>query len=303
MEQHKRDYINNEDSDSNRFIIMKRNLSILSLLFGLFVCVTVFSACGGGDEPSSGGNNGGSSNNNSTPNNNPTPSTPQSTKHIAKILTEEAYLYESSFTYDAQGRVTKIIETETAPSFNTYSETTYQYGEMTIISKMTKERTFSSGQINSNSETHSYTLENGRIVQDKEKQDNSSDTYTFSYDVNNYLSSISSKGTNIESETKIITWSDGNLIKLGNRLFEYSNYPWAKGFPFYLKGSNTDANLFAMGYYGNIPQNLPSKYTYSETSGYTYEYSFDGSYVTKVVITPFVETNKDHKTIMTIIWE
>ena len=128
---------------------MKNNLSVLSLIFGLFICVTVISACSSDDETSSGGNSG-------------------SSKHIAKILSEEAYLYETSFTYDAQGRVTKIIETETAPDFNTYSETTYQYGEMIIISKKTKERTYSSGQINSRSETHSYTLENGLIVKDKD---------------------------------------------------------------------------------------------------------------------------------------
>ena len=29
---------------------MKKSLSVLSLLFGLFVCVTVFSACGGDDD-------------------------------------------------------------------------------------------------------------------------------------------------------------------------------------------------------------------------------------------------------------
>jgi hypothetical protein len=58
-----------------------------------------------------------------------------------------------------------------------------------------------------------------------------------------------------------------------------------------------------MGYYGNIPKNLPSKLTYSETSGFTYEYSFEGGYVTKVVTTPFVETNKIQKSISTIIWE
>lgn len=255
---------------------MKKGVSILSLIFGLFVCATVFSACSKSDDDTSSGGNSGSS------------------KHIAKILSEEAYLYETSFTYDAQGRVTKIIETETAPDFNTYSETTYQYGEMTIISKMIEERTYSSGQINSRSETHSYTLENGLIVKDK---DDDYRTTTFSYDSNNYLKSIT------DSETKMLTWSNGNLIKMGDRSYEYSSYPWPKGFPFYLKGSNVDANLFAIGYYGNIPKNLPSKYTYSETSGFTYEYSFEGGYVTKVVITPFVETNKIQKSISTIIWE
>ena len=33
---------------------MKKSLSVLSLLFGLFVCVTVFSACGGGDDDKNG---------------------------------------------------------------------------------------------------------------------------------------------------------------------------------------------------------------------------------------------------------
>lgn len=276
---------------------MNKRFSFLSLLFGLFVCVTAFSACGGDDEPSSGGNSGSGSS-----------ETPQSSKHVVKITTEEGNaFYESSFSYDSQGRVTKIIETESGAGTNSHSEKTYQYGEMLIVTKSVMEVTYSNGQSSSLSESHSYTLENGRIVKDEEIQasngNSSSSIETFSYDANNNLSSISSKGSNIESETKIITWSDGNLIKLGNRLFEYSNYPWAKGFPFYLKGSNTDANLFAMGYYGNIPQNLPSKYTYSETSGYTYEYSFDGSYVTKVVITPFVETNKSQKSISTIVWE
>ena len=82
---------------------MKKSFSILSFLFSLFICVTVFSACGGDDEPSSGVNNGSS-------NNNQTPSNPQSTKHIAKIIKEEgSTIKESSLYYDSQGRVTKII--------------------------------------------------------------------------------------------------------------------------------------------------------------------------------------------------
>ena len=278
---------------------MKKTISFLSLLFGLFVCVTVFSACGGDDEPSSGGNNG--SSNNQTSGNDQTPNTPQSSKHVAKIITEEGNsFYESSFTYDSQGRVTKVTETQSGTGTNSYSETEYQYGEMLIISKMTREETLTNGQFITHSETHSYTLDNGRIVKDEDKQGSSlnstisSRTDTFSYDSNNYLSSIGSK---------IITWSDGNLIKLGNRSFEYSNYPWVKGFPLYLKSSNMDANLFAIGYYGNIPKNLPSKTIASETSGYTYDYTFEGSYVTKAVITPFVEDNKSHKSISTIIWE
>lgn len=170
------------------------------------------------------------------------------------------------------------------------------------------EGTYFNGQSFSHSESHTYTLENGRIVKDEEKQtyngnSSSSITETFSYDANNYLSSISSKGSNIESKTKIITWSDGNLIKLGDRTFTYSNYPWAKAFPLYLDGSNMDACLFSIGYYGNNPKNLPSKTYTSETSGATYDYTLEGYYVTKVVISPLIETNKNHKAISTILWE
>ena len=264
--------------------------SILFVLLGLLVSVTAFMACGGDDE---------SSNNSSTPTNNETPSNPESPKHIAKIITEEgSSFYESSFTYDSQGRVIKVTETESGTGTNSHSETEYQYGEMLIISKMKGEGTYSNGQSFTRTESHSYTLENGRIVKDEEKQasslnsTSSSRTDTFSYDANNYLSSIN---------TTMLTWSDGNLIKLGDRSFEYSNYPWVKGFPLYLESSNMDANLFAIGYYGNIPKNLPSKT--SRTSGATYDYTFEGSYVTKVVITPFVENNKSHKSISTIIWE
>ena len=42
---------------------MNEKLSILSLLFDLFLCVIVFSACGGDDESSSGDNGGSESSN------------------------------------------------------------------------------------------------------------------------------------------------------------------------------------------------------------------------------------------------
>jgi hypothetical protein len=258
----------------------------------------VFSACGGDDEPSSGGNSGSGSS-----------ETPQSSKHVVKITTEEGNaFYESSFSYDSQGRVTKIIETESGAGTNSHSEKTYQYGEMLIVTKSVMEVTYSNGQSSSLSESHSYTLENGRIVKDEEIQayngnSSSSITETFSYDANNNLSSISRKGSNYDSETKNITWSDGNLIKLGNRAFTYSNHPWTKSFPLSLDGSNMDAYLFSIGYYGNIPKNLPSKTYTSETSGATYDYTLEGNYVTKVVVTPLVETNKSQKSISTIVWE
>ena len=263
---------------------MKKTISFLSLLFGLFVCVTVFSACGGDDEPSSGGNNG--SSNNQTSGNDQTPSTPQSSKHVAKIITEEgSSFYESSFTYDSQGRVIKVTETESGTGTNSHSETEYQYGEMLIISKMKGEGTYSNGQSFTRTESHSYTLENGRIVKDEEKQNSSSSTDIFSYDANNYLSSIN---------TKMLTWSDGNLTKAGDRTYSYTNYSWAKGFPLYLESVGVDEFLFANGYFGNIPKNLPETYhSYVE-----FVYTLEGNYVTKTILFYSGKTQT-----MTYIWE
>lgn len=275
---------------------MKKTISFLSLLFGLFVCVTAFSACGGDDEPSSGGNSGSGSSD-----------TPQTSKHVGKIITEEGNsIIESTLTYDSQGRVTKIIASESGTGTNSRSEKTYQYGETLILTKEVEEGKFSNGQSFTRTESHSYTIENGLIVKDVRDyiyNEGSSDktTRTFSYDANKYLSSISRSDPDTDSETKAITWSDGNLTKLGNRSFEYSSYSWAKGFPFYIESSNVDEFLFANGYYGNIPKNLQSKTYTSEKSGWTFEYTIEGNYVTKVVISHFEDASKTQT--MTFVWE
>lgn len=275
---------------------MKKTISFLSLLFGLFVCVTAFSACGGDDEPSSGGNSGSGSSD-----------TPQTSKHVSKIITEEGNsIIESTLTYDSQGRVTKIIATESGTGTNSRSEKTYQYGETLILTKEVEEGKLSNGQSYVRSESHSFTIENGLIVKEEEKNtydgvNHTTPTHTFSYDANKYLSSISRSYPDTDSETKAITWSDGNLTKLGNRSFEYSSYSWAKGFPFYIEGSNVDEILFANGYYGNIPKNLQSKTYTSEKSGWTFEYTIEGNYVTKVVISHFEDASKTQT--MTFVWE
>lgn len=275
---------------------MKKTISFLSLLFGLFVCVTAFSACGGDDEPSSGGNSGSGSSD-----------TPQTSKHVSKIITEEGNsIIESTLTYDSQGRVTKIIATESGTGTNSRSEKTYQYGETLILTKEVEEGKLSNGQSYVRSESHSFTIENGLIVKEEEKNtydgvNHTTPTHTFSYDANKYLSSISRSYPDTDSETKAITWSDGNLTKLGNRSFEYSSYSWAKGFPFYIESSNVDEFLFANGYYGNIPKNLQSKTYTSEKSGWTFEYTIEGNYVTKVVISHFEDASKTQT--MTFVWE
>ena len=253
-------------------------------MVGVLICLT---ACGTSDDPSPKGNGGSGSSGSSE--------TPQLTKHIAKVITEDGgSIIEYSLSYDSQGRVSKIISTQSGTGTNSHSEKTYQYGETLIVTKEVTEGKYSNGDSFSRSESHSFSLNNGLIFKDEEIQNGNTSTDIISYDAKNYISSIN---------TKIYIWSDGNLTKLGNRSYENSNYPWAKNFPLYLDGSNMDEFLFAMGYYVNIPKNLPSKTITSETSGATYDYTFDGSYVTKFVITPLVETNKNHKTTSTIIWE
>lgn len=271
---------------------MKKFLSIMSLTIGLLMSTTAFVACGSSDDDSTGGSG----------------SDMQPSKRITKIIEEDGdYLYERTLSYDSQGRVTKIVETKSGVNTNGLKETTYQYGETLILSKMVEEGYNSS---NTFSRSQSHTLENGRIVKDVDIQTTNNKaeittTREFSYDSNNYLSSESHTTTGSASGggTKMFTWSDGNVIKVGNHSFEYSNYSRAKGIPLYLDSSNTDEYLFAMGYYGNIPKNLQSKTYYSSESGSTYDYTFEGSYVSKIVITPFVETSKAHKRTMTFIWE
>lgn len=273
---------------------MNKKLTIMSLLFGLFVCATIFCACSKSDDDNSSGGNSGSS------------------KHVAKIITEQPYrIFEDSFTYDSQGRVTKIIGTESGTSTNSYYEKEYQYGEMLIVSKMKEKGTYSNGQSFTFSETHSYTLENGRIVKDEEKQGSQIDggqwhysswTETYSYDANNHLSSIRTEYSDTESETSTITWSNGNIIKEGDMTYSYSNYSWVKGTPLGLVG---DSYLFSMGYYGNTPRNLPSKksnrsalteeyineYEYALVE-WSYEYTLQDNYVTKIIAKPTRKTTR-----------
>lgn len=284
---------------------MNKKLTIMSLLFGLFVCATIFCACSKSDDDNSSGGNSGSS------------------KHVAKIITEQPYrIFEDTYTYDSQGRVTKIIGTETGTYQDIRTEITYQYGETVILRKAIEEGTYSNGQYFSWSESHAYTIENGRIVKDEEKQGSQIDggqwhysswTEIYSYDANNYLSSIRTEYSDTESETSTITWSNGNIIKEGDMTYSYSNYSWVKGTPLGLVG---DRYLFSMGYYGNTPRNLPSKksnrsalteeyineYEYALVE-WSYEYTLQDNYVTKIIAKPTRENNKYHKSISTIIWE
>lgn len=227
----------------------------------------------------------------------------QNQKLIAKLIEEEgSTIYETVFSYDSQGRVVKAVKTESsATSTNSYGERTYQYGELTIISKEVVEGSYSNGQTFKRSESHSYSLENGIIVKDVEIYswsysyngitggNNSTTTSSYSYDSNGYLASVS--GTKI-------AWTGGNLTSIGEREFTYTNIPWNKGMFFTFNGTNMDSCLWPSGYWGNTPKYMPSQDTYKKM---TYNYEISNGLITKVTITN--NNTGDITYISTIVWE
>lgn len=246
---------------------------MISLIGGLLMSTLAFTACGGDDD---------STESSSSDN--------QSLKRLTKIISEKgSNITVRLFSYDSEGRIVKIVET----SSNSNSERTFQYGESNIISKWEIKYSNSSTQ----STSHTYTLENGMIVKDVELFTHSAATAStsttiYSYDSNGYMTS-KSKYQSITDDTRInyLTWEDGNISKIGDNAYTYSNTPWVKGFPIYWGG--IDPYLFSFGYFGKTPKNSP------DTEGdYTYDYTLEGSYVTKIV-----ETNTYTQTVNTLFWE
>lgn len=247
-------------------------------MFGLLVSAA-FTACGSDDDDNAGGGGKGGS-----------------TKRIVKIVeTEEDWKSESSISYDAQGRVTRIVCNETDRT----SEITYQYSDEQITSKEVQERKGGSTK----TETHTYTLANGQIIKDVEvnsgTNSNSNTTRLYSYDENGYLASTSYWGSNVQNKTKDFVWEDGNLVELDYDSWAYSTTPWNQGIFFYLV-PNVDRVLFGLGYYGKLPKMMPSK---SEDTIYhtwdSYEYVVTNGLITAINITDY----KNRKGAVSFVWE
>ena len=251
------------------------------LMATLVIGSTAFVSCSSDDED---GSNGGM----------------ETSKRIKKITDKyDGGITTITFDYDAQGRVIKKLETE-----NKWKcKTTYAYGDNTISSK------------NDEGETHTYTLSDGRITKDVVRDGGGySDTYNYTYDSNGYLKSRSFS----YSETKELTWADGNLTKtstlLGNDdsynwVISYSNISWPKNFMLDVEYLPIDNALEPLGVWGRMPKNLPSKAVHSGKDiniEYTYNYTIEGGVITKIVITdngiaegePIAETET-----LTIEWE
>ena len=255
---------------------MKKSYLILSLMFGLLVSAA-FTACGSDDDDNAGGGGKGGS-----------------TKRIVKMVeTEGDWKAESSFSYDAQGRVTRIVcnETGTHPRV---SETNYQYSEEHIISKEVAE-----SQGYTSNTTYTYTLASGLIVKENKEQNGSKKTTTYSYDDNGYLASLSTWGSSTQSSTKSFVWENGNLTQLDSRKWTYSSTPWPQGMMFYYKGSNIDYILQATGFFGKMSKMMPSSYDSGDKSAWSFEYAVSNGYITTMTI-----VNKDgDKDVTSFVWE
>lgn len=249
---------------------MKKFISMMSLMVGLLGVCVAFSACSSNDESENSGSN--------------------SSKRIVKILEEEdGELSETVFSYDSQGRLIKAVGTVNSSRRESYvRELTYQYGDMTIISRET-ERSWS--------ETHTYTLSNNRIVKDVEVQSGDPTTTIYTYDDNGYMTSQSASGRSISDYTDHFVWTNGNLTFI-DREFKYSNIPWHKNMFFYFKGSNMDPYLWAGGYWGKTPKNMPSL---NVDYDWTYDYEVKNGLVSKMKIID----NKSGKVkyVASYIWE
>ena len=246
---------------------MKKKLLFLMMLLPM-AAVTILTSCGDDDESFGGGdfNN-------------------QSSKRIVKLVEEEgSSIYETTFSYDSQGRVIKADETRTSSGSSSHSVFTYQYGELAIVSKVVEEGTYSNGQSYTVSISHSYTLKNGLIVKDVEVQTYngghpSTITYTYSYDNNGYMATSSASGYEIESYTDNLTWTNGNLTGLRGGELTYTNISWPKGMFFFFESSNMDRLLWPGGFWGKTPKNMLYKDLYN---GLTYDYTITNGLITKV---------------------
>lgn len=246
---------------------------MLCLILGLFVSTFCFMSCSSDNDENGGGNG--------------------SSKRIVKVIeVEGGWTAERSLEYDSQGRVTKITSVELSGGRTVTGIETFSYGETYILSNEEKDN---------RTETHQYTLSDGLIIKDVEKQ-SSSTTTLYSYDNTGQIISLSLTGTDTYDDNWNFKWENGNMVEFKNgRAYTYTNLAWPKGFFFYWKGSNMDPEIRMMGFWGRTPTNLPSKYTTTGGTIWLYDYTITDGLVTKMVISNG-NTNKELAT-YTYIWE
>ena len=160
---------------------------------------------------------------------------PSNTKRLIKVTTNN---WTDDYTYDNQGRVTKIQR-------NGRDFSTFSYDNNTIIETIYDIATWQ----------NKYTLENGRIS--KEYDGNTKTTTSFVYQNGYLITEKEESGRDIQ-----YNWNDGNLMTIGVlETFEYTNYACPQGFFHFGRNANI-CHIWGMsGYIGKTMRNLPSKHT------------------------------------------
>lgn len=232
-------------------------------------------------------------------------------KRITKIIEEsKGEIREREFTYDSQGRVILMKTTlNSSKTTNAIYTRTYQYGETLIIQK--EEASEKAPDSYYYDRTYTYSLSNGRITKRTETRNNISRVYEYSYDNYGYMNSFkevySLEDEEINHEYQL-NWDNGNLISFNYMNytltpFTYSDLVWRDGLIFDMNLTlypTIDPILYATGFYGKTPKNIPSKY-----ENISYQYSLSGGLVTKVIRIYEDINNKDltETSVYTITWE
>lgn len=220
-------------------------------------------------------------------------------KHIAKMTWSDGDEIETTtFDYDAQGRVVKVVATDIYVGGGSSATTTYTYGGNTIISK-------THGGWN-DGDTYTYTLSDGLITKEVYWKQNN-----YTYDSNGYL-----KSQILDDGTTEFTWTDGNLTKYTEVSFtdaytttttvSYSDILWPKNWMHYWKGTNMDHFLEPLGAWGKMPKYLPKKFVRVYNDGtsmeWTLDYTIENGEIVKVIYQS-IEDGEISTEINTIEWE
>ena len=271
----------------------KHVLTLLTTLLPMVAMVTLLGACGEDDKED---NNGGG--------------VTIKDKHISKIVEEtNGTIRERVFTYDSKGRITTMETTVNSPSESSVYKRTYQYSETTIIERNESNNTLSPYD----SALHTYELEDGKIVLDTETKDGNSVYYHIAYDTDGYIREIFDY-VDVDNDrlflhsARSVNWKNGNLKSAVYRgvevpYWENTNLPWTIGTFIDINTSiipDTDPILFATGFYGKMPRNIPSI-----AGDVSYEYTITAGMLTNVkkkVVDPYGERDAEIS-IYNISWE
>ena len=196
-------------------------------------------------------------------------------KLVSKIVTSNSKgikEIEETFEYDSQKRITKYKYYNVDEAYSYMQE--YTYGDKKITMKDYEDDELYN--------TITYTLENGVIVA-------SSDDYNgkpvkFLYNSDKYLVKAEKEGY-----SEILTWSNGNLLKIGDDMsFTYTEYENKSNIDITSINFTEDAEfndiLFRSGYFGNRNKKLLlTTKSQWHTRLCQYEYTFDkDGYVTQI---------------------